>query len=172
MSDERTAELTRAVEALTTKVDALQAEIRRAGPSAVLPQPRAEAEVASYAWLASLEAPVRRRPQVPRLLLEALFLVACATAAAIAGLDAVAIAAVMVGAWVVVALIEWAASRSDARRDAFVPVPAPAPESRDDPAWFVPPVEHTLLDADPVTQITRLPPPRDDLDATIEQRAE
>ena len=70
----------------------------------------------SYAWVGALDAPVRRRPQVPRLLLEGLFLAAAAAAAAIADLDAVAIGGVMVGAWVLVALIEWAASRADRRR--------------------------------------------------------
>jgi hypothetical protein len=49
---------------------------------------------------------------------------------------------------------------------------AAAPETRPaDPAWFAPPVEHTLLEGstgDPVTAITRLPPlvAEDDLSST------
>ena len=64
---------------------------------------------------------------MPRLLLEVLFLAACATAAAIADLDPVALTGVMVGAWVLVALIEWAASRADRRRDELLSIPPPAP---------------------------------------------
>ena len=56
-------------------------------------------------------------PAVPRLLLEALFLAAVAAGAALANLDPAVIAAVMAGAWLLVALIEWAASRADRRRD-------------------------------------------------------
>ncbi|MGL6279657.1 MAG: hypothetical protein ACRC50_08910, partial [Gaiella sp.] len=132
----------------------------------------------SHAWLSVLEAPERRRPSAPRVLLEGLFLAACAVAAALADLDPVAIAGVMVGAWVLVALIEWAASRADRRREELllaqppIPVPVAAPPSVD-PAWYSPPVEQTLLDlgdAD-ATAITRLPPLADDVEATVEQRA-
>jgi hypothetical protein len=108
---------------------------------------------------------------VPRLLLEVLFLAGAATAAALAKLDAAVIAGVMAAAWVLVALIEWAASRADARRDAiplFAPVAPPQPLPAD-PAWFVPPVEQTMLEppADSPTTVTKLPPA--DLDATGER---
>lgn len=172
-----------AVDALSGKVDALQGEIRRLGASsAALPAVESERDAASYAWLASLEAPMRRPPQIPRLLLEGLFLAACAAAAAIADLDAVAIGGVMVGAWVLVALIEWAASSADRRREELlyrVPAQPSEPVQSADPAWFSPPVEHTLLDAgtddEGFTAVTRLPP-RDDtlhlppLDETAELR--
>ena len=48
---------------------------------------------------------------------------------------------------------------------------APLPPSAD-PAWFSPPVEHTLLDAgeDGVTEVTRLPPVEDEVEATAERR--
>ena len=55
---------------------------RLAGP--IEPTPHAGA----YAWLSALETPVRRRPTVPRLLLETLFLAAAAAAARVAELDA------------------------------------------------------------------------------------
>ncbi len=164
-------QLSDAVQALGVKVDALQGEVRRLGAGAALPRAVEEPEAASFAWLASLEAPARRPPQVPRLLLECLFLGACAVAAGVAELDAVAIAGVMLGAWILVALIEWAATKAEERRDAYVAPTVIAVEPPDDPAWFVPPVEHTILETDSITAITRLPPPPpDDGEATIEHR--
>jgi hypothetical protein len=168
---------------LEEQVTALRGEVRRLGAVGALPaspQPTEEpppVTPAAYAWLGAVEPPVRRRPQVPRLLLEGLFLVAAATAAAIAELDAVAIAGVMIGAWVIVALIEWAASRAERRPEPGVYIQqAPLPPAAD-PAWFSPPVEHTLLDAgadDNVTEVTRLPPVddpvQDEVEATAERR--
>jgi hypothetical protein len=151
-----------ALERLSTQVSDLQTQVRDLDRHTALPAPPANEVVppGAHAWLGALETPVRRRPQLPRVLLEALFLGAAAAAAAIADLDAVAIVGVMVGAWILVALIEWAASRAD--REQPVPVySAPLETRAADPAWFAPPVEHTLLDGstgDPVTAITRLPP--------------
>jgi hypothetical protein len=165
---------------LSDRIEALQADVRRLGGPGLPPtDPGWESEEPeqvgpSYAWVSSIPAPVRRRRAVPRLLLEVLFLAAAATAAAIAELDAAAIAAVMVGSWVLVALIEWAASRADRRRDeipAIVPLLAADPPPAD-PAWFVPPVEHTLIETTTeTTAVTRLPPAPDDLDATVEKPA-
>lgn len=175
---------------LADRIDTLQADVRRLGVPTLPPaepgwQDDARAPV-SYAWLGSLAPAGRRRPAVPRLLLEVLFLAACATAAAIADLDAVALAGVMIGAWVLVALIEWAASRADRRRDELLsmPPPAPAAPAPADPSWYVPPVERTLHDAQPdqtllpragstdsVTGITRLPVSGEaELEATVERR--
>ena len=174
MSDE----LGGAIERLSDQVTALQAEVRALDRRSARPppsQPAAEpVPPGAYAWLGELEAPVRRRPQLPRVVLEGLFLAAVAAAAAIAELDAVAIAGVMVGAWVLVALIEWAASRAE--REPPIPVYAAGPPEapRADPAWYAPPVEHTLLEGtgDSVTAVTRLPPVAagDDPEATVEQR--
>ena len=65
---------------------------RRAGPSGrrarLERRGRPPAVSPSYAWVSSIGSPVRRRPRVPRLLLEVLFLAGVATAAAIADLDA------------------------------------------------------------------------------------
>jgi hypothetical protein len=160
-----------ALEELSRQVSDLQAEVRALDRRSALPATQAEEPVppGAHAWVYGLETPVRRRPQLPRVLLEALFLAAAAAAAAIADLDAVAIAGVMVGAWVLVALIEWAASRAE--REPVVPVYA-APQADvgpADPAWFAPPVEHTLLDGstgDPVTAVTRLPPIAEDHETT------
>ena len=163
------AELTQVVRELADRIEALQADVRRLGgpglPSAEPGWSDEDARPAatpSYAWVSSIGAPVRRRPGVPRLLLEVVFLAAVATAAALAEFDAPVIAVVMAGAWILVALIEWAASRADRHRNviptlATVAPPEPLPA---DPAWFVPPVEHTLLEpaADSPTAITKLPP--------------
>ena len=165
-----------AIRRLSEQVGALQTEVRALDRRSALPPspPSEPAPPAAYAWVDALEAPARRRPQLPRVVLEGLFLCAVAAAAAIAELDGVAIAGVMVGAWVLVALIEWAASRAE--REPVIPVyAAAAPEApRADPAWYAPPVEQTFLDVeaagDSVTAVTRLPPPVDEVEATVEQR--
>lgn len=163
------AELAQVVRELADRIEALQADVRRlGGPGLPSAEPGWSDEDAlpaatpSYAWVSSIGAPVRRRPGVPRLLLEVVFLAAVATAAALAEFDAPVIAGVMAGAWVLVALIEWAASRADRRRNVIpmlAPVAPPEPLPAD-PAWFVPPVEHTLLEPvdDSPTAITKLPP--------------
>jgi hypothetical protein len=167
-------EVVDALSRLEERVGALQGEVRRlgsvsslpAGPAEELPPPSA------YAWLGALQAPTRRQPRLPRFVLEGLFLGAVAAAAAIAELDSVAIAGVMVGAWVLVALIEWAASRAESRPVIAAYAPAPAAPPGADPAWFSPPVEQTLLDAretDSETAVTRLPPARDDVESTVER---
>jgi hypothetical protein len=172
------ADVAESLRELTDRIEALQADVRRLGGPA-LPsgqvgwddEPQAP-PAAAYSWVGAIEAPVRRRPAVPRLLLEALFLAGVAAAAAVAELDAPVIAAVMAGAWMLVALIEWAASRAERRRDARVLMPAPTPPEPvpADPAWFVPPVERTMLEApaDSDTAATKLPPPADDV--TMEHR--
>lgn len=168
-------DVTDALARLERQVSALNVEVRRLGAFSALPTQGDDLPPppAAYDWLGALQAPVRRRPQLPRLLLEGLFLAAVAASAAIAELDAVAIVGVMVGGWVLVALIEWAASRADARLE--IPTYAPAPATPGaDPAWYSPPVEQTLLDARPAdsdTAVTRLPPAIDDVESTIEQRS-
>lgn len=176
---EAEAGLADSVRELAGRIEALQAEVRRLGGPA-LPAGQVGwdddapgAHAGSHAWVGSIEPAVRRRPAVPRLLLEGLFLAAVAAAAALADLAAPAIAGVMAGAWVLVALIEWAASHADRRRDALVLLPAPAPPepAQADASWFVPPVEQTLLEtpADSVTVVTKLPPAPQDLDDAVER---
>ncbi len=172
-------DLAASVRVLADRIEALQADVRRLGgpalPSGGAPgwDDDVDAPAAiSHAWVGAFEAPLRRRPGVPRLLLEAVFLAAVAVAAALAELDAAVIAGVMAGAWVLVALIEWAAARADRRRDELVLAPSPEPPAPvpADPAWFVPPVEQTLLEApaDSDTAVTKLPPAPQDVDATGE----
>ena len=176
------AELTQVVRDLADRIEALQADVRRLGGPGLPPaepgwndDDAAPAIAPSYAWVSSIGAPVRRRPGVPRVLLEVLFLAGVAAAAALAELDAAVIAAVMAGSWVLVALIEWAASRADQRRDAIpllAPVAPPEPLPAD-PSWFVPPVEHTLVESagDSPTAVTKLPPAQVDLETTEERPA-
>ena len=178
---DETSELAASVRALSDRIEALQADVRRLGgpglPSGDVGwdgQDEQPGPSPSHTWVGSVSAPVRRRPSVPRLLLEILFLAAVAAAAAVAKLDAPVIAGVMAGAWLLVALIEWAAARAELRSQevpGFAPRAAAEPLPAD-PSWFVAPVEHTLVEPAPdsPTVVTRLPPPADDLDATVERR--
>ncbi len=173
-------ELADVVRELSDRIEALQADVRRlGGPGLPTSEPGwndesgDSAPTPSLAWVSSVGAPVRRRPTVPRLLLEVLFLIGVATAAAIAELDAPVIAGVMAASWVLVALIEWAASRAERKRNAiptFAPAPPVEPRAAD-PSWFSPPVEHTLLEPAPdsPTAVTKLPPAPQDLEATAER---
>ena len=173
-------ELTTVVRDLSDRIEALQADVRRlGGPGLPSGDPGWSSEdtdpptAPSYAWVTSIGAPVRRRRTVPRLFLEVLFLIGVAVAATIAELDAATIAGVMAGSWALVALIEWAGSRADRRRDVAPPIEqiAPAEPLPADPSWFVPPVEHTLVEpsADSPTAVTRLPPPPSDIDSTVDR---
>ncbi|MCZ7589220.1 MAG: hypothetical protein M5U27_10295 [Gaiella sp.] len=167
-------EVTEALGRLEERVTSLHDEVRRLGAIRPLPDSVEEPTPGSYAWVGALDAPVRRRPQLPRLLLEGLFLAAVAAAAAIADLEPVAIGGIMIGAWVLVALIEWAALRAERRQELPSFALSPSAPAAADPAWFSPPVEHTILDAgagDGDTAVTRLPPRLDDAEATVEQRS-
>jgi hypothetical protein len=116
----------------------------------------------SYTWLSSLEPRARRRPTIPRLFVEAIFLIAVAAVAAVAELEPLEIVGVMAAAWLLVAVGEWAASRADRRHEELLYATPPAPEPVADPAWFSPPVEQTMLDdggaADSETAVAKLPP--------------
>lgn len=167
-----TSELAEALRELSDTVSSLRDDVRRG--TRTLPPPE-EPSAPEHAWLSVLEAPTHRRPAVPRIVLEALFLAACATAVVIADLDPLVIAAVMAGAWVLVALVELTAARADRYREALLLAAPPRAVAAEplppasDPAWYSPPVEQTMLDASEVgaTAITRLPPPADEHDATV-----
>ena len=185
--DPETAELLGAVRALSAQVGGLQAELQalraqsRALPATVDPpgwERSTPARREQSQWMRSLDGPGPRPPAVPRLLLEVVFLVAVAGAAVIAELDAVVIVALMTSAWALVAAAEWTAARA-ARRQAEVsamPLAGAGAVFADDPSWFVPPLERTLLEAPEdmqdasedtqdgleATSTTRLPPPAAD----------
>ena len=172
-ADPEAEELLAAVRGLATQVGGLQAELQtlrtqtRSLPAQDGERPgwddRMPAQRESAGWVRSLDTPTLRRAAVPWLLLEIVFLITVAVLAAVAGLDAPSVVAVMVGAWLLVALAEWTASRAARRDDAMIygsmtPGAAPPPEA---PSWFAPPVERTALEitgsGDAPT--TRLPPP-------------
>lgn len=187
----RGAETRETVERLARRVEELEQELRArraialpgGAPGwqddAAVPADEPEDDL-PHQWLSILEAPVRRRRRLPRLPFEVLFLAGCAVAAGVADLDPLWIAAVMGGAWLLVALTEWSATLADRRRagrDA-VPPPALVPTAarRADQAWYIPPVEQTFVQgagaaapaAGEATAITR--PPRvapDELESTM-----
>jgi hypothetical protein len=165
-------ELLGAVRALATQVGGLQAELhalRQEGRA--LPSDNGERPGwdegrplvrESPSWVRTVDSPRSRGLAVPWLLLEILFLIAVATLAAVAGLDAPAIAALMVGAWLLVALAEWVAARGAMRERALVyGTTAPQVGLPDDPSWFDTDGAETALDlAARDRTTTRLPPPQ------------
>lgn len=169
--------LSDAVRSLSGSVDALRADVKRIGATGSLPAH--EAAQPDRSWVTTVAVPERPRLAVPRFLLEAAFLVACAVAAVIADLEPLVIAAVMAGAWILVALIELATSRADRYEHELLYAPPPVPTAQPsapsaDPAWFSPPVEQTIVVADETgaTAVTRLPPRIADPEVTIEHRSE
>lgn len=161
------AALADAVRELSHRIEALQADVRR------LAQPRLPGDGAApddgasdaerFAWIAAVGPPVRRPPRVPRLALESLFLVATALGAGLARLDALVVVAVMSAAWALVALLELTALRVSRSRPTFDAdaVAPPRDAVAADPAWLVPPVQHTVLEPPPESPTTIAPlPPR------------
>ena len=129
--------LTDVVRELSDRIEALQADVRRLGGPG-LPvsepgwndEPDDPAAAPSFAWVSAVGAPVRRRPTVPPLLLEVLFLAGVASAAAIAEPEAAAIAAVMAGAWLLVALSSGRPRGPTATATQFRTTPLPCPSRR------------------------------------------
>lgn len=157
--------------ALRAQVAGLQADVRRleagsfAGAADHGWAVEGDQAEPSLSWISTLEAPVPRRLAVPRLVLEIAFLALVAVLAVVAELDSAAIVAVMGAAWLLVAFAEWASSRAERRREELLlasPFTVSAPPVAD-PAWFAPPVEHTILqppepDASADTGAATLPP--------------
>jgi hypothetical protein len=161
-----------AVRALAAQVGGLQSEVSALRHDArALPSDNGERPgwdegrpVAreSPSWVRSIDSPGSRRVDVPWLLLEIVFVVAVAVLAAVAGLEAPAIAAVMVGAWLLVAVVEWATARSQVREQALIygstAVQAGVPN---DPNWFEAAGSDTAREiASDDHTATRLPPPQ------------
>lgn len=182
-------DVARELRALATQIVSLQADVRRL-ESAPLPREAtggwedsaAAAAPATFGWISSLETPRRAQVRIPRLPLELAFLAGAAALAGLAHLRPLVIAAVMGGAFVIVALAEWAGSRGDRLRHRLLleaPVRAPQLEPdtvRADPTWFTPPVEHTLIaraasseGQEQQTTIAKLPPP--EAETTAERSA-
>ena len=165
-------ELVGAVRSLASQVGGLQAELH-ALRQETRGLPSENGEQAGWdegrpvvrespSWVRSVDSPRARGLSIPWLLVEIAFLVAVATLAAVAGLDAPVIAGVMVGAWLLVAAAEWAAARNSMREHALVyGTTVPPSGLPDDPSWLATSGADTMLDvaADDRTA-TRLPPPQ------------
>jgi hypothetical protein len=170
-ADLETRELLDAVRSLAAQVGSLQADVQALrGAAGALPlaesephgwDERAVGTQQSPPWVRSLDTPPSRRPAVPRLALELLFLVAVAIVVALARLDAIAIVVIMGAAWGLVAVAEWAAAREAAKRDtALLRSGLASTAAREDASWFGPPVGGASA-LRPTTEDTaaRLPPP-------------
>jgi hypothetical protein len=178
------AELLGAVRALSAQVGGLQAELQalRAQTRALSSSPDAPTwdqstppQREKSAWMRSLDRPGRRPPAVPRLLLEIVFLVAVAGAAAIAELEPAVIVLLMLGAWALVAAAEWLADRTARQHAAMSAMPLAGAGAiyPDDPSWFAPPLERPLVEPGADVEVgedtedgyeaaPRLPPRSDD----------
>lgn len=155
------AELIDAIKSVSTDIESLQSELRTlraqarglpAGERETLGwDDRLSVPRESSPWIRSLDGPSPRQPGVPRLLLEVVFLVVVAGAAAIANLDPFVIVVLMIGAWGLVALTEWLAEREARRRAelALAPLAGGSAVLADDPSWFRPPVERAVLEPIP-----------------------
>ena len=111
-----------------------------------------------------LPPPLPRPLVFPRIALEAVFLALVAALAALADLAPAWIVLVMLGAWLLVAISEWAAFARH-RRWQLEEVAPPVVDAGD-PSWFVPPVESTMLElpdaSESHTIVAALPAPVSD----------
>ena len=120
--------------------------------------------------------PLPRPLVLPRLALEAIFLGLVAALVALADLAPVWIVLVMLGAWLLVAISEWAAFARH-RRWRLEEVAPPLVDAGD-PSWYVPPVESTMLElpdaSESHTIVAALPEPvsEDTQEHSLEDEAE
>ena len=118
---------------------------------------------ASPDWVAGAVPPPLQRPvAVPRLALEAVFLLLVALFAGLADLAPEWIVLLMAGAWVVVALVEWTAAARRARWHLDeIPPPLEADTGATTGRWSSPVVEATALGLPDVSEsrtvVTKLP---------------
>ena len=117
-------------------------------------------------WVSSVPAPLTRPVAIPRLVLEAIFLILIALFAGLADLSTTSIVIVMASAWALVVLSEWAAAAKRARwrLDAVAtPLSEPTEGASDSTGpWSMPVVEATVVeaadDSESHTVVTKLPP--------------
>ena len=113
-------------------------------------------------WVAAVPPPLARGFTVPRLALEALFLLLVALFAGLADLSTEWIVLVMVAAWTLVVLSEWAAAAKRARwhLDEIAPPLEVAAADTTGP-WDMPIVQATVVESGPdpesKTIVTKLP---------------
>ena len=122
-------------------------------------------------WVAAVPPPLARGFTVPRLALEALFLLLVALFAGLADLSTEWIVLVMVAAWTLVVLSEWAAAAKRARwhLDEIAP-PLEAEAADTTGPWDMPIVQATVVESGPdpesKTIVTKLP-----ADPAVEEQA-
>ena len=113
-------------------------------------------------WVAAVPPPVVRGVTVPRLVLEGAFLLLVALFAGLADLSTEWIVIVMVAAWALVAVSEWAAAAKRARWRLDEIAPPLAAEAADTTGpWDMPVVQATVVESAPdpesKTIVTKLP---------------
>ena len=113
-------------------------------------------------WVAAVPPPVVRGVTVPRLVLEGAFLLLVALFAGLADLSTEWIVIVMVAAWALVAVSEWAAAAKRARWHLDEIAPPLAAEAADTTGpWDMPVVQATVVESAPdpesKTIVTKLP---------------
>lgn len=160
---ERVRELEAVASELRAELHALRSERppTRLDDEAWPAEPRAP--FASPDWVAAVPPPLQRGVAVPRLALEAGFLLLAGLFAGLADLSTAWIVLVMTAAWGLVALAEWAAAARRARwRLDEIAAPLEAAEAAETTGpWDMPVVEATVVDAGPdpesKTVVTKLP---------------
>ena len=113
-------------------------------------------------WVAAVPPPLQRGFTVPRLVLEGAFLLLVALFAGLADLSTEWIVVVMVAAWTLVVLSEWAAAAKRARWHLDEIAPPVATEAADTTGpWDMPIVQATVVESGPdpesKTIVTKLP---------------
>jgi len=113
-------------------------------------------------WVAAVPPPLGRHTAMPRLVLEAAFLVLVALLAGLADLSAAWIVLVMTGAWALVAFSEWAAAAKRTRwRLEEIAAPAGEGAAETTGPWDLPVVHATVVeapdDSESHTVIAKLP---------------
>ena len=160
---DRVRELETVAAELRSELHSLRAD--RARPSRAAGEVWPSEDVAAYAspdWVAAVPAPLQGGFPVPRLALEAVFLLLAGLFAGLADLSTPWIVLVMTAAWSLVALAEWAAAakRSHWRLDEIAP-PLAAGAAETTGPWDMPVVEATVIDEGPdpesKTIVTKLP---------------
>ena len=118
-------------------------------------------------WVAAVPSPLQRGFTVPRLVLEGAFLLLVALFAGLADLSTEWIVIVMVAAWTLVVLSEWAAAAKRARWHLDEIAPPLAAQAADTTGpWDMPIVQATVVESGPdpesKTMVTKLPADADE----------
>ena len=185
--EEAFAEFAERVRELETVAADLRSELRRLRAERSAPPGAARIEHESWPgtgfapspdWIASVPAPLPHGLTVPRVALEACFLILVGVLAGLADLSATQIVLVMAAAWALVALGEWAAAAKRARwhLDEVAPAREVAAGTAGDSTgpWDAPVVEATVVDesaSESKTVVTKLPTDQGPADDPAEQES-